>query len=101
MLLCKSKISCKPVSCGSLHIQAKLEFELTMQRPNLKDEFDEELVLWTKAVVKYCKRACTRSTAIQKLVKDVDVDCEFTIVHFSYHRSKGFNSVPNLLCSYV
>lgn len=54
MRSCKSKVSCKAISCGSLHMQAKLEFELTMQRPNLKNEFDEELVLWTKAVVLYC-----------------------------------------------
>ena len=60
------------------HVQAKIEFELTMQRPNLKNEFDEELVLWSKAVVSYCKKTCKKSTAIQKLVKDVkdaDVDC--------------------------
>ena len=58
-------------------MQAKLEFELTMQRPNLKNEFDEELILWSKAVVSYCKKTCKKSTAIQKLVKDVDVDCKF------------------------
>ena len=32
--------------------------------------------MWSKAVVNYCKRACKKSTAIQKLVKDVDVDCK-------------------------
>ena len=59
------------------HIQAKLEFELIMQRSNLKDEFDEELILWSKAVVTYCKAACRKMTFVQKLVKDVDMDCKF------------------------
>jgi len=44
-----------------------------MQRPNLKDEFDEALILWSRAVVIYCKKACMKSAAIQSLVKDVDV----------------------------
>ena len=57
-------------------MQAKLEFELTMQRHDLKDGFDEELVLWSKAVVSYCKKTCTRSTAIQALVGDTDIDCK-------------------------
>lgn len=57
-------------------MQAKLEFELIMQRHDLKDEFDEELVLWSRAVVSYCKRACTKSAAIQALVGDVDIDCK-------------------------
>ena len=52
-----------------------------MQRSNLKGEFDEELVLWTKAIVNYCKKTCGRSTAIQKLVKDVDVECKLPL-HF-------------------
>ena len=46
-----------------------------MQRRNLKNEFDEELVLCCKAVVNYCKKTCTKSTSIQSLVKDVD-NCE-------------------------
>jgi len=41
-----------------IHVQAKLEFELTMQRPSLKNEFDEELILWSKAVTSYCKKTC-------------------------------------------
>ena len=45
MLSRKTKVLCKTISCGSLHIQVKLEFELTMQKLNLKDEFDGELVL--------------------------------------------------------
>jgi len=92
------RIRVRHILCESLHVQAKVEFELIMQRPNLKNEFDEELVFWTKAVVKYCKRACTRLTAIQKIVKNVDVDCKhfllgifrLNVVYPTYH-----------LCSYV
>jgi len=43
---------------------AKLEFELTMQRHDLKDEFNEELVIWCKVIVSYCKMTCTKSSAI-------------------------------------
>lgn len=56
-----------------------MEFELTMQNPELKDQFDEEFISWSKAIVNYCKSKCTESTAIQKLVKDTDVDCKFFI----------------------
>ena len=48
-----------------------------MQKPELKDMFEEEFVLWSKAIINYCKKKCTKSTAIQKLVKDIDVDCKF------------------------
>ena len=43
----------------------------------MKNEFDEELVLWSKAIVTYCKKTITKSVSIQKLVKDVDVECKF------------------------
>lgn len=59
-------------------LQAKLEFELTMQRQELKNEFDEELVLWSKAIVTYCRKTIKKSTSIQKLVKDVDVNCKLS-----------------------
>ena len=36
----------------------KTVFDFTTQRPKLKNEFDEELVLWSKAVVGYCKKTC-------------------------------------------
>ena len=58
-------------------IKAKIEFEMIMQRPELKDQFDEEFIVWSKAVVNYCKKRCTKSTAIQKLVKDMNVECKF------------------------
>ena len=50
-----------------------------MQRRGLKNEFDEELVLWFRAVVSYCKKTCTKSTSIQSLIKDVD-NCECFVI---------------------
>ena len=47
-----------------------------MQRPNMKNEFDEALISWTKAIVVYCKKACLHSVAIQSLVKDVNIYCK-------------------------
>ena len=57
-------------------IKAKMEFELTMQNHELKDSFDEEFIKWSKAVIAYCKKKCTKSIAIQKLIKDIDVNCK-------------------------
>jgi len=50
-----------------------------MQKSDLKDLFDEEVILWSKAIVNYCKKKCSKSTAIQKLVKDIDIDCKFLL----------------------
>jgi len=58
-------------------MKAKIEFEIIMQRPDLKEHFDEEFILWSKAVVYYCKKKCTRMSTIQKLVKDMNVECKF------------------------
>ena len=32
-----------------------LEFGLVMQRPNIREEFDDELYIWSKAIINYCK----------------------------------------------
>ena len=42
----------------------------------MKEEFDEQFLLWSKAILIYCKKICTTTTAIQTLVKDVDAECE-------------------------
>ena len=56
----------------------KYEFELVMQRSNMKEEFDEHLLMWSKAILYYCKKKCKTTTAIQTLVKNVDAaECEF------------------------
>ena len=49
-----------------------------MQKCNLKNDFDEDLVVWCRVIVSYCKKTCTKSTAIQSLLKDVD-NCKYTI----------------------
>ena len=46
-----------------------------MQRRNLKNEFEEELILLCKAVINYCKKTCTKSASIQSLVNDTE-NCE-------------------------
>ena len=48
-----------------------------MQRPNMKNEFDEELISWAKAIIVYCKKSCLESVAIQSIVKDVNIYCKF------------------------
>ena len=58
-------------------MKAKTELEIIMQRPDLKEHFDEEFILWSKSVVYYCKKKCTRMSTIQKLVKDMNVECKF------------------------
>ena len=52
-----------------------------MQRNNLKENFDEQLILWSKAIILYCKKTCTKSTAIQSLIKEIDVECELFILY--------------------
>lgn len=47
-----------------------------MQRPDMRNEFDEALILWAKAVIIYCKKACVKSMAIQSLVKNINIDCK-------------------------
>ena len=39
-----------------------------MQRRDFNNEFDEELILWCRAVVSYCKKTCTKSIAILSLI---------------------------------
>ena len=45
------------------------EFELVMQGPNIREEFDEEYLLWCKAVMTYCKETQNLSTTIQNIIK--------------------------------
>ena len=48
-----------------------------MQRTNMKNEFDEELISLAKAIIVYCKRSCVESVAIQSIVKDINIYCKF------------------------
>ena len=45
------------------------EFELVMQGPNIREEFDEEYLLWCKAVMTSCKETQNLSTTIQNIIK--------------------------------
>lgn len=52
---------------------ARLEFELIVQHPELKEQFDEEMILWAKVIVLYCKRSCAKSTAMKSLTGETNV----------------------------
>ena len=56
-----------------------MEFELIMQRPGMKDEFDTDFENWARAVIMYAQRNCTKNSAIQAVVNDVDLECEFVL----------------------
>ena len=51
-----------------------LEFSLVVQRPHIRDEFDEELLQWSRAVLMYCDTQ-KRSTAIQSVLSEIDLNC--------------------------
>ena len=51
------------------------EFGLILQREGIREEFDEEIVSWSKAIIGYCRNTQTKSTAIQLVIKDGV--CEF------------------------
>jgi hypothetical protein len=49
------------------------EFGLILQRQGVREEeFDEELVSWSKAIIGYYKTTQTKSTAIQFVIKDAN-----------------------------
>lgn len=43
-----------------------------MNRPELKDEFDEDFVSWAKSVMVYAKKSCIKTTAIKKIIEGTD-----------------------------
>lgn len=49
-----------------------LEFGLVMQRPNIREEFDDELYFWSKAIIDYCSVAQKKCAAIQAVLKTLD-----------------------------
>ena len=49
-----------------------------MQRPSIRDEFDEEIILWSKAIVSYCKTTQTKATAIQSVIDD-ESECKYVV----------------------
>ena len=61
-----------------LYFQMALEFGLVMERPDIKEEFDEQLELWCKAAITYCKKTQVKSTAIQRVISGADFECMST-----------------------
>ena len=62
------------------------EFALVMQRPNIREEFDDDLLMWSKAIITYCRNTQKRSSAIQLVLSQgdsdfADLDCES--LHFA------------------
>ena len=51
-----------------------MEFQLILQRPNIQEDFNEQFLEWCQAIIQYCKETQTSCTAIQSIVKRVDVD---------------------------
>ena len=60
-------------------MKATLEFGLIMQHSEIKDEFDEKIVSWAKAIMLYSKQSCMKTTAIKKIIDTTDfkLSCEF------------------------
>jgi len=56
-----------------------LEFGINMQRPGIKEEFDEVIIPWSKAIMLHCKQSCMKTTAIKKTVEDFQLSCKFVI----------------------
>ena len=48
-----------------------LEFGLVMERPNIREEFDDELYFWSKAI-SYCNVSQKKCVAIQAVQKTLD-----------------------------
>ena len=49
-----------------------LEFGLVMERPNIREEFDDELYFWSKAIISYCNVSQKKCVAIQAVLKTLD-----------------------------
>lgn len=61
-----------------------MEFGLIMQRSEIKEEFDEQIISWAKAIMLYSKQSCMKTTAIKKIVEatDFELNCEFYLVKY-------------------
>lgn len=56
-----------------------MEFGIIMQRLHIKEEFDEVIIPWAKAIMHYCKQSCLKTTSIKKIIEATDfrVSCKF------------------------
>ena len=64
-----------------------------MQRPDIKEELDEKLELWCKSVISYCKKTQKKSTAIQQVIKEVDLESKLIVCILSV----GFQILGSVL----
>ena len=46
------------------YFKVELELGLVMQRLEMKESFDEEIVSWAKAIMTYSKQSCMKTSAI-------------------------------------
>jgi len=51
-------------------MQMTAEFGAVMQRPEIREQFDDELVLWSRAILQYCRATQTQCTAIKKILDE-------------------------------
>lgn len=62
-------------SCMSFcHFQATQEFGLIIDRPNVREQFDEDFMKWAVAVIKYSKETQVKNSAIQMVVSQHSED---------------------------
>lgn len=52
---------------------------MIMQCPDIKEEFDEVVIRWTKAIMLNCKQSCLKTTSIKKIIESTDfkLSCKF------------------------
>jgi len=60
---------------NKLCLQMTTEFGAVMQRPDIRNEFDEELLKWSRAVMNYCRKTQAQCAAIMKILDEAR--CEF------------------------
>ena len=56
------------------HFQATQEFGLIIDRPNVREHFDEDFMKWAVAVIKYSKETQVKNSAIQMVVSQYSED---------------------------
>jgi len=49
-----------------------LEFELIIQRPELKEEFDENFIGWAQSAMIYAEKSCMKTAVIKKIIEETD-----------------------------
>ena len=55
-----------------MNFQATQELCYVLKRTNIRDEFDEEYLVWARSIIHYCKDTQIKSTSLQFETKDAD-----------------------------